>query len=133
MLSGDFLDYFELDDKQLVFYTSRCFRSWRVIGVCYSTVENLTYRLRRNLQRGSSDDLLHPSQVLDRINLYFWRRAGKHLTMFYGVIDTGNPDAEMGVGGHFPMPVLLQNGPAEYLTGPHACRVCTPRSGISEL
>lgn len=118
MLSGDFLDYFELDDKRLVFYIADVSGHGASSAFVTVLLKNLTYRLRRNLQRGSSDDLLHPSQVLARINSELLAsELEKHLTMFYGVIDTATLMLEYSVGGHFPMPVLLHGDSAEYLTG----------------
>ena len=41
----------------------------------------------------------------------------KHLTMFYGVIDTRTLEMRYSVGGHFPMPVLLDDEGGRYLEG----------------
>lgn len=118
MLSGDFLDYFELNDNRLVFYIADVSGHGASSAFVTVLLKNLTYRLRRNMQRKSSDDLLYPAQVLARINSELLAsELEKHLTMFYGVIDTDTNIMKYSVGGHFPMPILLAEGKAEYLEG----------------
>src|SRR5690554_5125938 len=68
LLSGDFLDYFLLPDKRLVFYLADVSGHGASSAFVTVLLKNLTYRLRRNLKRGSSDDLLYPDLVLERIN-----------------------------------------------------------------
>ncbi len=118
LLSGDFLDYFLLPDKRLVFYLADVSGHGASSAFVTVLLKNLTYRLRRNLKRGSSDDLLYPDLVLERINSELMAsELDKHLTMFYGVIDPASMKLQYSVGGHFPMPVLLQQGQARYLEG----------------
>ena len=118
LLSGDFLDYFLLPDNRLVFYLADVSGHGASSAFVTVLLKNLTYRLRRNLKRGSSDDLLYPNLVLERINSELMAsELDKHLTMFYGVIDPASMKLQYSVGGHFPMPVLLQQGQAQYLEG----------------
>ena len=118
LLSGDFLDYFELPDQRVVFYLADVSGHGASSAFVTVLLKNLTYRLRRNLKRGSSDDLLYPDLVLARINSELMAsELDKHLTMFYGVIDIRTMKLQYSVGGHFPMPVLLQEGRAAYLDG----------------
>lgn len=118
LLSGDFLDYFELTDQRLVFYLADVSGHGASSAFVTVLLKNLTYRLKRNLKRGSSDDLLYPDLVLARINSELLAsELDKHLTMFYGLIDTATLTLEYSVGGHYPMPVLLSGGEASYLEG----------------
>lgn len=118
MLSGDFLDYFELSDNLLVFYIADVSGHGASSAFVTVLLKNLTYRLRRNLQRGSSEDLLHPAQVLERANAELLAsQLGKHLTMFCGVIDTETLMLRYSVGGHFPMPALLTPDSISFLEG----------------
>ncbi len=118
LLSGDFLDYFDLPDNRIVFYLADVSGHGASSAFVTVLLKNLTYRLRRNLKRGSSDDLLYPDMVLSRINSELMAsELDKHLTMFYGVLDTRTMKLRYSVGGHFPMPVLLQNDSAHYLEG----------------
>ncbi|MDO6681119.1 MULTISPECIES: SpoIIE family protein phosphatase [unclassified Oceanobacter] len=118
MLSGDFLDYFELGEHRLVFYIADVSGHGSSSAFVTVLLKNLTYRLRRNYRRGSSDDLLHPSQVLSRMNDEMLATGlDKHLTIFYGILDTRESVLEYSVGGHLPMPALLDASGCRYLEG----------------
>lgn len=118
MLSGDFLDFFELDDDRLVFYIADVSGHGASSAFVTVLLKNLTYRLRRNFRRGSSDDVIHPSQVLSRVNAELHAsELDKHLTMFYGMITLSTNQLHYSVGGHFPMPILLSDGTARFLDG----------------
>src|SRR5690606_21671158 len=118
LLSGDFLDYFLLPDNRLVFYLADVSGHGASSAFVTVLLENVTYRFRRTLKRGSSDDLLYPNLVLERINSELMASdLDNHLTLFYGVIDRASMKLQYSVGGHFPMPVLLQQVQAQYLNG----------------
>ncbi|ASP39738.1 fused response regulator/phosphatase [Bacterioplanes sanyensis] len=118
LLSGDFLDYFELDQRRLVFYVADVSGHGASSAFVTVLLKNLTYRLRRNLRRGSSDDLNDPSRVLQRINSELLAsQLGKHLTILYAIYDLVSSELVYSVGGHLPMPVLVVDGHADYLEG----------------
>ena len=118
MLSGDFLDYFPLDNEHFGFYIADVSGHGASSAFVTVLLKNLTYRLKRNLKRGSSDDLYHPVKVLQRINEELLdTECGKHLTIVYGVINTKTLKFNYSVGAHFPMPVLYTAGKAQYLEG----------------
>ncbi|CCK75968.1 MAG: response regulator [Oleispira antarctica] len=118
MLSGDFLDYFPLDDKHYGFYIADVSGHGASSAFVTVLLKNLTYRLKRNLKRGSSQDLFHPVKVLERINQELLdTECGKHLTIVYAVLNLETLALNYSVGAHFPMPVLLIEGKAQYLEG----------------
>ena len=118
LLSGDFLDYFPLDDKHYGFYIADVSGHGASSAFVTVLLKNLTYRLKRNLKRGSSDDLFYPVKVLERINQEMLNTGfGKHLTIIYAVLNIETSEVDYSVGAHFPMPVLLAEGKANYLSG----------------
>jgi serine phosphatase RsbU (regulator of sigma subunit) len=118
MLSGDFLDYFPLDDKHYGFYIADVSGHGASSAFVTVLLKNLTYRLKRNLKRGSSEDLYHPVKVLERINQELLdTECGKHLTIVYAVLNLETRVLNYSVGAHFPMPILLIEGKAQYLEG----------------
>jgi len=118
MLSGDFLDYIPLDDKHYGFYIADVSGHGASSAFVTVLLKNLTYRLKRNLKRGSSQDLFHPVKVLERINQELLdTECGKHLTIVYAVLNTETLSLNYSVGAHFPMPVLLVDGKAQYIEG----------------
>ncbi len=88
-LSGDFLDYFQIDERTVVFYLADVSGHGASSAFVTVLLKNLTNRLQRNLRRGSSDDLFYPVRILERVNMELLETGlGKHLTMFAGVLDT---------------------------------------------
>lgn len=118
MLSGDFLDFIEVDDDRMVLYIADVSGHGASSAFVTVLLKNLTYRLRRNYLRGSSDDLLSPELVLSRINAELLAsELDKHLTIFYAVLTLSTGELCYSVGGHFPMPIIVTLGKAEYLEG----------------
>lgn len=118
MLSGDFLDYFPLDDEHYGCYIADVSGHGASSAFVTVLLKNLTYRLKRNLKRGSSDDLYHPMKVLQRINEELLdTECGKHLTIVYGVLNTQTLQFNYSIGAHLPMPILYAEGKARYLEG----------------
>ncbi len=118
LLSGDFLDYFSLDKQQIGFYLADV--SGHGVSSAFITVllKNLTYRLRRNLRRKSSDDLLNPKATLKRIHQELLTvDLDKYLTLIYGIIDSKTHTMRYSVAGHSPNPIVYSQGKAQYLTG----------------
>lgn len=117
-LSGDFLDYFNLDDHRSLFYFADVSGHGASSAFVTVLLKNLTMRLKRNFKRGSSDEISCPNDFLKRVNLELLASdLGKHVTMFAGILDEKNQELRYSVGGHFPMPVYCEQGRAEYLEG----------------
>ncbi len=118
MLSGDFLDYFLLDEHHYGFYIADVSGHGAASAFVTVLLKNLTYRLKRNLKRGSSDDLFYPVKVLERINQELLDTdCGKHLTIVYCVLNTQSLQLNYSIGAHMPLPILYANGEAQYLSG----------------
>jgi len=117
-LSGDFLDYFNLDDHRCLFYFADVSGHGASSAFVTVLLKNLTMRLKRNFKRGSSDEIAYPDRFLLRVNQELLAsELGKHVTVFVGILDRRNRELTYSVGGHFPMPILSLNGQAEYLDG----------------
>ena len=118
MLSGDFLDYFMLDQHHYGFYIADVSGHGAASAFVTVLLKNLTYRLKRNLKRGSSDDLYHPVKVLARINQELMDTdCGKHLTIVYCVLNIETLQLNYSIGAHLPLPIVYTNGQARYLQG----------------
>lgn len=118
-LSGDFLDYFRLDDNRTLVYIADVSGHGASSAFVTVLLKNLTNRLQRNVKRGSSDDILHPDRFLERINSELLDTGlGKHLTVFAGIIDKQARKLTYAVGAHFPMPILADGkGNCHFLEG----------------
>ncbi len=117
-LSGDFIDFFRISDSLSMFYLADISGHGASSAFVTVLLKNMTNRLLRNYNRGSSFHILSPTDVLSRINKELLDTGlGKHLTIFVGLLDRIENTLQYGVGGHFPMPILQQNGHAEFLSG----------------
>tara|TARA_R110002167_G_scaffold35467_5_gene113369 strand:- start:1127 stop:2308 length:1182 start_codon:yes stop_codon:yes gene_type:complete len=117
-LSGDFLDYFNLDEHRCLFYFADVSGHGASSAFVTVLLKNLSMRLKRNLKRSSSDHLSDPASFIRRVNQELLSAdLGKHVTIFVGVLDNRTNQLSYSVGGHFPLPILSLNGHAEYLDG----------------
>lgn len=118
-LSGDFLDYFRIDDDRVLVYIADVSGHGASSAFVTVLLKNLTNRLQRNLRRGSSDDLLFPDRFLERINTELLDTGlGKHVTVFVGILTESERSLKYAVGAHFPMPILsFENGETRFLEG----------------
>lgn len=118
-LSGDFLDYFPLSDDKVLVYIADVSGHGASSAFVTVLLKNLTNRLQRNLRRGSSSDILHPNQFLERINTELLDTGlGKHVTVFVGIISISERALHYSVGAHFPMPILsFEGGETRFLEG----------------
>lgn len=117
-LSGDFVDYFPISSDKLVFYIADVSGHGASSAFITVLLKNLTNRLRRNLKRQSTDDLLTPHKVIERINKELVdAKLGKHVSLFWGMIDLPSSTLSYSVGGQFPMPILSNEFGVHYLEG----------------
>ncbi|MEH6344196.1 MAG: response regulator [Bermanella sp.] len=117
-LSGDFVDYFPISTDKVVFYIADVSGHGASSAFITVLLKNLTSRLRRNLRRQSTDDLLTPDKVLDRINKELVDAAlGKHVSVFWGMIDLPSRTLSYSVAGQYPMPILRNKDGVQFLNG----------------
>jgi serine phosphatase RsbU (regulator of sigma subunit) len=117
-LSGDFVDYFKITDHQFGFYIADV--SGHGASSAFVTVL-LKSIMAQNLTRFQNQQdtlVLAPSALLTQIsNEIHSAKLGKYLTMVYGVIDWAEGKLLYSIGGHYPNPVLLEEGKARFLEG----------------
>ncbi|MBJ6137835.1 PP2C family protein-serine/threonine phosphatase [Marinobacter litoralis] len=118
-LSGDFLDYIRLTKDKVLVYIADVSGHGASSAFVTVLLKNLTNRLKRNLRRQSSDDIMHPRRILERINSELMDTGlGKHVTVFVGIITLSERTLSYAVGAHFPMPILsFEDGETRFLEG----------------
>lgn len=117
-LSGDFVDYFRVDERRIAFYLADVSGHGASSAFVTVLLKFMTTRLLSEARR--TDGLLDfkPSDVLAHINRGLINcKLGKHVTMLGGVIDVQASELTYSVGGHLPLPVLYSEGQAQYLSG----------------
>lgn len=117
-LSGDFVDYFRVDERRLAFYLADVSGHGASSAFVTFLLKFMTTRLLYESRRNGSLADFKPSDVLGHINRGLINcKLGKHVTMLGGVIDETSGKLSYSIGGHLPLPVLFSEGQAYYLDG----------------
>ncbi len=117
-LSGDFVDYFRVDEHRIGFYLADVSGHGASSAFVTVLLKFMTTRLLYESRRGGTLREFKPSEVLDHINRGLINcKLGKHVTMLGGVIDQERNVLHYSIGGHLPMPVLYDGERARYLEG----------------
>ena len=106
-LSGDFVDYFTIDDRHIGFYIADVSGHGAASAFVTVMLNTLVVQYRDALWQSGDTTILHPQQTLQRLNRDICRQnLDKHLTLFYGVIDLKQNSMHYSNGGQFPYPLL---------------------------
>ena len=117
-LSGDFVDYFRLDEHRVAFYLADVSGHGASSAFVTVLLKFMTTRLLYESRRGGVLPEFKPSDVLAHINRGLLNcKLGKHVTMIGGVIDEQAGSLTYSIGGHLPLPVLFSAGESYYLQG----------------
>lgn len=117
-LSGDFVDYFRVDERRVAFYLADVSGHGASSAFITVLLKFMTTRLLFESKRGGSLPEFKPSDVLGHINRGLIScKLGKHVTMVGGVIDEETGQLTYSVGGHLPLPVFYTPGDTHYLEG----------------
>ena len=117
-LSGDFADYFRVDERRIAFYLADVSGHGASSAFVTVLLKFMTTRLLFEFKRAGSLRDFKPSEVLGHINRGLINcKLGKHVTMVGGVIDEDTGLLTYAIGGHLPLPVLFSEGQGRYLEG----------------
>ncbi|HBN9837725.1 TPA: SpoIIE family protein phosphatase [Pseudomonas aeruginosa] len=117
-LSGDFVDYFRIDERRVAFYLADVSGHGASSAFVTVLLKFMTTRLLYESRRNGTLPEFKPSEVLAHINRGLINtKLGKHVTMLGGVIDLEKNSLTYSIGGHLPLPVLFVEGQASYLEG----------------
>ncbi|MDQ4264279.1 SpoIIE family protein phosphatase [Pseudomonas aeruginosa] len=117
-LSGDFVDYFRVDERRVAFYLTDVSGHGASSAFVTVLLKFMTTRLLYESRRNGTLPEFKPSEVLAHINRGLINtKLGKHVTMLGGVIDLEKNSLTYSIGGHLPLPVLFVEGQASYLEG----------------
>lgn len=117
-LSGDFIDYFAIDDEKVGFLLADVV-GHGVSSAFITVLLKYVMNEMRNKESPSAGDILaSPAKVLLRINHELLNMGlGKHVAMIYGVFDSKDAMLTFSVAAHYPLPILKNNGAARFIGG----------------
>ncbi len=114
-LSGDFVDYFSIDDNHIGFYLADVAGHGIPSALVTVILKNTMTRFLNDCWQQRDKVLLDPEQTLSRLNnLFLEGGLHKHVAMFYGVIALKENQLSYSSAGHFPHAILFEHGSARY-------------------
>jgi len=117
-LSGDFVDYFKINDERLGFYVADVSGHGASSAFVTVLLKSLIALALTKYQIHNDTEILEPDKLLSKISTEIYNaKLGKYLTIVYGVIDWVEHKLTYCIGGHFPNPIWFENGKARYLEG----------------
>jgi FixJ family two-component response regulator len=107
LLSGDFVDYFQLGERFAGFYVADVSGHGAASAFVTAILTTLVGKYRQQLALGGEETVLQPAELLARLD----RDLGalgldKHVSMFYGVLDLVGGRLRYANAGLFPFPVV---------------------------
>ncbi|GGD71788.1 PP2C family protein-serine/threonine phosphatase [Lacimicrobium alkaliphilum] len=113
-MSGDFVDYFAIDDRYVGFYMADV--SGHGVSSAFVTVylKRFISAALDRYRRQESTIIIDPAALLDDLNQTLIKEdMGKHVALFYGVLDSHKDLLRFTNAGVFPWPLLLQDDKIE--------------------
>ena len=111
LLSGDFVDYFPIDDRHAGFYMADVSGHGAASAFVTVMLKTLVGQYREGYDQDGDDTILHPARTLERLNRDVCRQhLDQYLTIFYGVLDRDQGQLTCSNGGQFPYPMLYDGG-----------------------
>jgi len=115
-LSGDFVDYFSVDDQHAVFYCVDVSGHGVSSALITVLVKSLMNKYREHYEQQRDRLVLEPERLLTQLNKdLLQEKLGKHLTIFYGVVDRQANTLCFASGGQYPPPWLFGGGTEQSL------------------
>jgi serine phosphatase RsbU (regulator of sigma subunit) len=110
LLSGDFLDYFALNDRFAGLYLADVAGHGAASAFVTAILTTLVGKYRGALRTRGDETILHPLQLLAGLDADLKALSiPKHVTFFYAVVDVQLGHLVYGNAGAFPFP-YLSNG-----------------------
>ncbi len=115
-LSGDFVDYFQIDETHWGFYIADVSGHGASSAFVTVLLKSMMTHFLDQYRQSLNDTLLHPDQILKQVSEAIVQQdLGKYLTMIYAVLDETTGTMTYSNGGHYPRPVLYDGTAAHFL------------------
>jgi len=106
-LSGDFVDFFSIEDGEAGFYIADVSGHGAASAFVTVMLKTLFDQYRERLAQEGEQTLRDPADMLSRLNQDLCQLdIEKYLTIFYGVVDSRSNRLRYCSGGQFPAPLL---------------------------
>ena len=113
MLSGDFVDYFEISVGYFAFYVADVAGHGASSAFVTVLLKNFSRRLRREFVPSM---LSEPGEILNWLNSELLDNGiDKHVAILCGTVNTATNRLELANAGHFPPAILIRSETAEFV------------------
>ena len=115
-LSGDFLDYYKINEKYVGFYFIDVAGHGASSAFVTIFVKSFISNYISKYKKDNDESIINPALVVQELNeRLIEAKIGKHLTIFIGLIDRENSRLIFCNGGQFPFPILMSCTDTMYL------------------
>lgn len=116
-MSGDFVDYFNIDEDYAAFYMTDVSGHGSASAFVTFLLKSFVNSCRDNYYAKHNDIVINPSALLSKFNKSLYEEnLDKYITMFYGVLVKKENKLIFANGGHFPFPFICHNNEVEWIT-----------------
>ena len=115
-MSGDFVDYFTIDEHRIGFYIADV--SGHGVASAFVTVylKRFIATALESQRQQQASSIADPAALMTQLNTELLRdRIGKHIAIFYGVIDSADCSLRYANAGATPYPLLADLNGTRYL------------------
>ncbi|MBM4222687.1 MAG: response regulator [Gammaproteobacteria bacterium] len=117
-LSGDFIDYFELDDDRFVFYLADVSGHGAAAAFVTVLIKMFIRELAAKYRSDGDERIIVPHLMVRSLAQEIYsEKLGKYCTMLYFVYNKRLGELHYCVAGHYPNPILIQNNQPKVLPG----------------
>jgi sigma-B regulation protein RsbU (phosphoserine phosphatase) len=117
-LSGDMVDYFQIDTHKVGFYIADVSGHGASSAFVTVMLKVLLDQILQDYNKHSKQTILHPKEVLKTVNRYIKQASlGKYLTMVFCVLDTQTHNLTYSIAGHHPSPIMVSANQVTFLEG----------------
>jgi DNA-binding response OmpR family regulator len=115
-MSGDFVNYFEVNDNYTAFYLIDVSGHGSASAFVTFLVKSFVHSVYDNYRKKHDQTILNPPVLLNSLNaMLLEENIGKYITMFFGLIKHDTGELIFANGGHFPFPILCSGDKAEMI------------------
>ena len=117
-LSGDFVDYFPINDHCFGFYLADVSGHGASSAFVTVLLKNMFLTLLQEYRLRARKSAVRPSYALNYLNQGLLTTGlGKHVTVFGGIVDARANTLTYSFGGHYPFPILSSRDKTVFIEG----------------
>jgi phosphoserine phosphatase RsbU/P len=115
-LSGDFIDYIQISERFTCFYIADVSGHGAATAFVTMTLKSLVNQPLRQFRLGENDAIIDPAVLVKYLNGELIKaNLGKHISLFYAVVDCESRKLNYCVAGQYPAPLIYNQGQSRLL------------------